>query len=120
MAKFVLQLLLPEQKEHCAAVANNLIQTATNEQGFLKKIITGDDSWIYSCDPETKAQKSQRKSPGAPHPKKVQQSLSKINTMLTVFFDWKGDVHHEYAASGQTINKEYYFSVLHQLRYVIL
>ena len=28
-AKFVPQLLLPEQKEHRAAVANDLIQTAT-------------------------------------------------------------------------------------------
>ena len=32
VAKFVLQLLLPEEKEHCAAVANDLIQTATDEQ----------------------------------------------------------------------------------------
>ena len=29
MAKFIPQLLLPEQKEHRAAVANDLIQTAT-------------------------------------------------------------------------------------------
>ena len=32
MATFVLWLLLPEQKEHHAAVANDLIQTTTNEQ----------------------------------------------------------------------------------------
>ena len=30
MAKFVPWFLLPEQKEHCATVANNLIQTASN------------------------------------------------------------------------------------------
>ena len=30
-AKFILVLLLQEQKEHCAAAANDLIQTATNE-----------------------------------------------------------------------------------------
>ena len=30
MAKFILQLLLPEQKEHHATVANYLIQIATN------------------------------------------------------------------------------------------
>ena len=35
VAKFVLQVLLPEQKEHRAAVANDLIQTATNETEFL-------------------------------------------------------------------------------------
>ena len=40
VAKFIPQLLLPEQKEHRSAVANDLIQTATNESGFLKKVIT--------------------------------------------------------------------------------
>ena len=30
MAKFIPQLLLPEQRDHRAAVANDLIQTATN------------------------------------------------------------------------------------------
>ena len=43
VAKFVLWLLLPEQKEHCAAVANDLIQTATNEPDFLKKVITRNE-----------------------------------------------------------------------------
>ena len=42
MAKFVPCLLLPEQKEHHATVASDLIQTATNEPDFLKKAITGD------------------------------------------------------------------------------
>ena len=32
VAKFTPWLLLPEQKEHCAVVANDLIQTATNDQ----------------------------------------------------------------------------------------
>ena len=40
VAKFVPQLLLLDQKEHRAAVANDLIQTATSEPDFLKKAIT--------------------------------------------------------------------------------
>ena len=56
MAKFFPWLLLPEQKEHCAAVANDLIQTAPNEPNFLKKVITGGESWVYSYDLEMKAQ----------------------------------------------------------------
>ena len=55
MANFVPQLLLPEWKEHCVAVANDLIQTATNEPDFLMKVITGDESGIYGSDPEVKA-----------------------------------------------------------------
>ena len=72
VAKFFLQLLLPEQKEHCAAVANDLIQTTANEPDFLKKVITADESWVYGYDLETKAQSSQWESPGSPWPKKVQ------------------------------------------------
>ena len=46
MAKFIPWLLLPEQKEYCAAIANDLIQTVTNEPDFLKKVITGDELWV--------------------------------------------------------------------------
>ena len=48
VAKCVQQLLLPEQKEHHAAVANDFIQTATNEPYFFKEIITRDEVQVYS------------------------------------------------------------------------
>jgi len=35
--------------------------------------------------------------------------------MLTVFFDSRGVMHHEYAPQGQNINKEYYLEVLRHL-----
>ena len=87
MAKFIPWLLLPEQKENGAEVANDLIQTAINESDFLKKVITRDEWWVYAYGygPEMKAQLSQWKSPGSPCPKKAQQSHSKIKTTLTVF-----------------------------------
>ena len=44
VAKFITWLLLPEQKEHCAVVANDLIQTAANKPDVLKKVITRDVS----------------------------------------------------------------------------
>ena len=56
MAKFLPWLLLPEQKEHCAAVANDLIQTATNEPDFLRKVITRDELWVCGYDLETEVQ----------------------------------------------------------------
>ena len=115
VAKFTLQLLLPELKEHGATVANDLIQTATNEPDFLNKVITRDELWVYGCDQETKTQSSQWKLPGSPRPKKVQQSCSKIKTMFTVLFYWEGVVHHEYASPGIT-NKEYHLYILHQLK----
>ena len=119
VAEFVLWLPLPEQKEHRAAGANDLIQTTTNKPDFLKKVITRYESWVYGYDPQMKAQLSQWKSPGSPCPKMVQQSHSKIKTTLIVLFDWGGVVYHEKAPPGQTINKEHHLNVLHQLRDVI-
>ncbi|XP_069330150.1 histone-lysine N-methyltransferase SETMAR-like [Eulemur rufifrons] len=116
VAKCVPQLLLPEQKEHSAAFSNDLLQTASNEPDLLKKVVTRDGSWVYGYDLETKAQSSQWKSRGSPRQKKAWRDHSKIKTMLTGFFDWEGVVHHKYAPPGQTINKEYYLSVLRRLR----
>ena len=70
LAKFVPQLLLLDQKEHRAAVVNDLIQTAASESDFPKKVITSDESWVYdySYGLETKAQSFQWKSPASPCP----------------------------------------------------
>ena len=105
MAKFVPWLLLPEQKEHRATVANDLIQTTTTEPDFLKKVKTRDESWVYgyACDLETKAPLSQQKAPYSPCPRKAQQSRSKIKMTLIVFFDCEGVVHQEYTPPGQII-----------------
>ena len=86
MAKFIPWLLLPEQKEHRAAVANDFFQTATSEPHFLKKVITRDESWGYGCELEMKTQSSQWTLLGSPCPKKEQQSRRKIKIVLTVFF----------------------------------
>ena len=84
MAKFVPRLLLPKQKEHRVAVANDLIQTATNEPDFLK-VITRDKWWVWGYDPEMKAWSSQWELPGSPLQMKAQQGHIKINTISIVF-----------------------------------
>lgn len=48
--------------------------------------------------------------------KKARQLRSNVKVMLTVFFDSRGVVHHEYAPQGQNINKEDYLEVLPRLR----
>jgi len=85
VAKFVPRLLSREQKEFHAAVAQDLLETANNDPDLLKKVITGDESWVYGYDPETKAQASQWKSPESPRLKKAWQSRSTVKVMLTVF-----------------------------------
>ena len=114
-AKFIPKLLSDKQKQHRLQVAQEMINRNENDPDLLNRAITGDESWVYGYDPETKAQSSQWKSPGSPRPKKARQSRSNVNTMLVVFFDSTDIMHHEYAPRGQTVNQEYYKSVLERL-----
>ncbi|KAJ4450782.1 hypothetical protein ANN_02212, partial [Periplaneta americana] len=110
------QVVVPEQKDLRRDVAQDLLDTANTDPGFLNTVITGDESWVYGYDPGTKRQSSQWKHPESPRPKKARQVRSKIKVMLTVFFDVRGIVHHEYAPEGQMVTKEYYHDVLWRLR----
>jgi hypothetical protein len=50
-----------------------------------------------------------------PKAQKVQRVWSKVKVLLTVFFDYRGIMHHSYAPEGHTINKEYYLEVIRHL-----
>ena len=115
-AKFVPKLLTEQQKELRKEIAEDMLDLATHDPGFIETIITGDETWVYGYDPETKFQSSQWKHAGSPRPKKARQVRSNVKEMLTCFFDSRGIVHHEYAPQGQTINKQYYLEVLRRLR----
>jgi AraC-like DNA-binding protein len=52
--KLVPRLLTQEQTERRAPACRELLQRAENEATFLPIIITGDESWIYGYDPDTK------------------------------------------------------------------
>lgn len=50
----------------------------------LAEHITGDETWIFEYDPDTKRQSREWKSPGSPRPMKAKKS--KVKVMLVVFF----------------------------------
>jgi len=83
---------------------------------FLSNVITGDETWFYAYDPETKTQSSERKSPRSPRPKKAKQVRRNIKSMLICFFDHKGIVHKEFVPPGHTVNAAFYVEVLKRLR----
>ncbi|CAK9805507.1 Protein GVQW3 [Anthophora plagiata] len=116
-AKFVPRLMTEEQKEHRVNVCQELLGKADNDETFIQRIITGDESWVYGYDIETKVQSSQWVGKGSPRPKKARQVRSSVKVMLTVFFfDFNGVVHFEFLPQGQTINRQYYEGVLKRLR----
>jgi len=53
-AKFVPRLLTYDQREQCQTIAGDLLDCSCEDVQFLKNIVTGDESWVYRYDPETK------------------------------------------------------------------
>ena len=68
--KFVPRILRADQMQQRISVCTELHQLASDDEMFLSRIITGDESWVYGYDPETKQQSSQWKSPTSPRPKR--------------------------------------------------
>ena len=83
---------------------------------MFERIITGDETWCFQNDQETKRQSMQWKTHNSPRPKKASMSRSQVKTMFVGFFDHKGIVHYEFIAQGQTVNQQYYLEVLTSLR----
>jgi hypothetical protein len=92
-AKFVPRILTADQKQSVDA-CTELCQLASDDETFLSRVITGDESWVYGNDPETKQQSSQWKSPQLPRPKKARQVKSNVKRMIIAFFDIKRIVHN--------------------------
>jgi hypothetical protein len=67
--KCVPRILTADQKQQRLNFCTELRQLASDDE-TLSRVITGDESWVYGYDPETKQQSSQWKSPTSPSVKK--------------------------------------------------
>jgi hypothetical protein len=88
----LMQFMTADQKQQCVNVYEELRQIASDNETFLSRVITGDESWIYGYDPETMQQSPQWKM------------KSKVKSMLLVFLDMKGIVHKRFNLVGERVN----------------
>jgi transposase len=58
-AKFMPRLLTEEQKENRVTVNQELLDRSNTDEKKKKNVITGDETWVYGYDVETKVQSSQ-------------------------------------------------------------
>jgi len=54
--KFIPQVLKVKQKENHLFTATEVLQCTISDTIFLGNMITGNETWIYSNEPEKKAQ----------------------------------------------------------------
>jgi len=79
-------------------------------------LVTVDKTWLYHYNRGTNQQSVECRHSGSPRPKKfrVQKSAGKVLT--SIFWDQDGLLIIDYLPKGQTINVEYYSSLLVQLK----
>jgi hypothetical protein len=84
--KSVPRVLSDYQKPLPVSVCKELKQPARDDSSFISDITTGDETWVYGYDPETKQQSSQWKSLNSPLSKKACQGGSIVKAVLILFF----------------------------------
>ena len=97
-------------------ICQDLLGQLEIEPDFLDKVITGDESWVFDYDLETKQQSAEWHMKISPLPKKANMSRSRVKIMIIVFFDSSGIVHKEFVTPGQTVNRAFYKDVLERIR----
>jgi len=80
------------------------------------RLVTMDETWLYHYDPETKQQSLEWRHSGSPRPKKFRVHKSAGKVLATIFLDQDGILLIDCLLKGQTINAEYYSSLLVQLK----
>ncbi len=105
-AKMVPKVLTDQRKENRVEVSQDVLERSESDPRLFDRVITGDETWIFEYDPESKRQSSEWHTMTSPRRKKVRMSKSKIEARLILFFDCKGVIHREFVPAGQTVNKQ--------------
>ena len=115
--RWVPRLLTREMKGKRIAMSRELLDLYDADPDEFKfRIVTGDETWVYYHDPETKMESMEWKHHGSPRTKvpKVTRATKKL--MATVFWDGEGVIHIDYLPRGRTMNGDYYADLLGRLR----
>jgi len=77
-AKLVPKNLSVGQKANWLEICQDLLGRLEIEPNVLDKVITGDESWVFDCDPETKQQREEWHTKSSPLLKKARMSRSRV------------------------------------------
>jgi len=115
-AGFVPGLLSDDQKILRVSVCRELKQQARDDPHFISNIITGDETCVYSYDPETKQLSSQWNLAKSPRPEKSLSISQQCQVHFDRFFRHPRHCPQGIRTPGQTVNGKFYSEVLKWLR----
>jgi len=118
--KWVPKCLNADQKRQRCQLSEQLLEFfQCDPNDTLSRLVIMDETWLYHYDLETKQQSVEWWHSGSPCPKKfrVQKSAGKV--LALIFWDQDGILLIDYLPKSQTINMEYYSSLLMQLKDIL-
>lgn len=119
-AKWVPHLLTEEQKTvRVLLCSNHLRRYQSQGLGFLQRIVACDETWAHSWEPELKRQSASWCGPDSPRPQKAHRSQGQLKVMHVSFFDRQGILFDQAVPVGQTVNGDYYLTVLRKVKRAI-
>ncbi len=116
--KFVLHILNDRQHAHRVAICHQNLESVRTEKYFLEKIITGDECWVSCYENESKIESCEWVFRGEPRirPIKALRLPSPKKVMLILFCDFSGPLLIHYVPKDETVDSDYYISILKKLK----
>ena len=112
-ARWVPRQLTPELRERRVDACEELLRRFEREgDGFLARIVTGDETWVHFHQLETKTASKECCHSSSPKPKKFRTEPSAGKVMLTLFWDEKGVILEHYTPRGTTVTSASYSDLL--------
>ena len=103
-ARWIPQLLTTVHRQARIELCNHFINMFDcDPEQFISRIVTRDETWLYSYDPATKQMSMEWSVKGASPPVKPLMQKS-ISTKVLVFYDGQGVIHVDYLNPGESHN----------------
>ena len=120
-AKWVQKCLNADQKRQRCQSSEQIWNFfgATQMISCRARLVTMDETWLCHYNPETKQQSMEWRHSGSHRPKKLRVQKPAGNVLASIFGDLDGILLIYYLPKGQTINAEYYSSLLVQSKDIL-
>jgi hypothetical protein len=93
--------LTAELKERCVDACQERLKCSEEEgDGFLGRIVTGNETWVHYHQPKTKRASKEWRHTSSPKLKKFCTKPSAGKAMLTLFWDEQGVILEHYMPWG--------------------
>ena len=108
-ARWMPHMLSDSEKHHQVKIARSLLHRYGEEGGqMLQRIVTIDETWIRSFEPELKRQSSEWHTRDSPRPLKFRRSQNCPKMLMIFAYNFRGVLTAHRVPTGRTVNKEYY------------